>query len=337
MKCSVTLSSTIVFVSPQSASLLVPPVNCHNSSSPIPMQEKKQIFAQSPPWNGHHKCFWVWEIEEVANIGSNPHHCRSPHCPLFFSSSRNNQTNNAVEVPRKCENNYWPLQMCTGFHASTQLHVPLNIAIEPLQCNDCCTSAARMHTSKCNNIYSWSTPQDVLPAPFLICVSSCVLLLPFWCCGLLLLWGWWWSPGADEHRPVSWLVADAEKPELSSIWQTFDHHHNRHRRHHRRHHQQQRHRYHHGDHDHERAKSRETGALLCLANTPFTPLSASPSLASSSSSSWSAWSDFVDFDDEDANISHHCSNNHSRTEANKLYSLVYHVNCSKKLNKLQWN
>ena len=48
MKCSVTLSSTIVFVSPQSASLLVPPVNCHNSSSPIPMQEKNVFCSVTP-------------------------------------------------------------------------------------------------------------------------------------------------------------------------------------------------------------------------------------------------------------------------------------------------
>ena len=128
MKCSVTLSSTIVFVSPQSASLLVPPVNCNNSSSPIPMQEKNVFLLSHLLGTATTRAFecekWKkWQTLDQILITV------SRHIALFFRSSRNNQTNNAVEVPRKCENNYWPLQMCTGSNTAARATEYCNRAV----------------------------------------------------------------------------------------------------------------------------------------------------------------------------------------------------------------
>ena len=61
------------------------------------------------------------------------------------TNKRKNQINNAVEVPRKCDNMHWlriPLQMYSGVHAQTQLHMALDIALQKLQSNNCTAETA---------------------------------------------------------------------------------------------------------------------------------------------------------------------------------------------------
>ena len=76
------------------------------------------------------------------------------------TNKRKNQINNAVEVPRKCDNMHWlriPLQMYSGVHAQTQLHMALDIALEKLHCK---IAEQQLH---CRNSTATTALHVVLP------------------------------------------------------------------------------------------------------------------------------------------------------------------------------
>ena len=89
----------------------------------------------------------TWPLSRATTVGPSHYNknnatqgnSRETHLLVQKTIECKNQTNDAVEIGIKCDTIYGPrnpLQMYTGFHDPTQLHVPMHIALQQSQCTN---------------------------------------------------------------------------------------------------------------------------------------------------------------------------------------------------------